>query len=213
MLIVGAQGMAKEVLEILSLEKNIPDEKIVFFDNKNKDLPKKLFDRFEIINDLNMASEYFTSKSEEFILGLGNPSLRENMALEFSRRGGKLISVISSSAKVGSFNTSIGIGSIIMPGVIISNEVHIGKGVLINYNSTISHETHIGDYVEIACGVNIPGRCRIENKVFIGTNAVLNPDITIGENSVVGSGAVVTKNVPSNCIVAGNPAKVLNRNA
>lgn len=48
------------------------------------------------------------------------------------------------------------------------------------------------------------GRC-----CFIGVNAIIMPGVTIGDEVVVGSGAVVTKDVPSNCIVAGNPAKVI----
>ena len=48
------------------------------------------------------------------------------------------------------------------------------------------------------------GRC-----CFIGANAIILPGVKIGDEVVVGSGAVVTKDVPSNCIVAGNPAKVI----
>ena len=51
----------------------------------------------------------------------------------------------------------------------------------------------------------------IENNVFIGDNVTILKGVTIGENSVIGFGSVVTKNIPSNVIAAGNPAKV-NRN-
>lgn len=51
----------------------------------------------------------------------------------------------------------------------------------------------------------------IEDNVFIGTGAIILKGVTIGRNSVVGAGAVVTKNVPSNSVVAGNPAKVLKK--
>lgn len=49
----------------------------------------------------------------------------------------------------------------------------------------------------------------IEDNVWIGANAVILPGITVGKNSIVGAGAVVTKDVPENTIVAGNPAKVI----
>ncbi|HEX8549679.1 MAG TPA: DapH/DapD/GlmU-related protein, partial [Cytophagaceae bacterium] len=45
--------------------------------------------------------------------------------------------------------------------------------------------------------------------VWIGGNVVINPGITIGDNTVIGSGSVVTKNIPSNVIAVGNPCKVL----
>lgn len=47
--------------------------------------------------------------------------------------------------------------------------------------------------------------------VWIGGNVVVNPGVTIGSNSIVGSGAVVTKDIPENSIVVGNPAKVLRK--
>lgn len=51
----------------------------------------------------------------------------------------------------------------------------------------------------------------IGNNVFVGANVVIIGNITIGDNVIIGAGAVVTKNVPSNCIVVGNPARVLKK--
>jgi len=45
--------------------------------------------------------------------------------------------------------------------------------------------------------------------VWIGGRAVINPGVTLGDNVVVASGAVVTKEVPSNCVVGGNPARII----
>ena len=49
----------------------------------------------------------------------------------------------------------------------------------------------------------------IGSNVWIGGGAIINPGVTIGDNAVIGSGSVVTKNVPSNVVVVGNPAKVI----
>ena len=49
---------------------------------------------------------------------------------------------------------------------------------------------------------------KVESNVRIGSNATILP-VTIGKNSIVGAGAVVTKDVPPNCVVAGNPARVI----
>jgi acetyltransferase-like isoleucine patch superfamily enzyme len=49
----------------------------------------------------------------------------------------------------------------------------------------------------------------IEDGVWIGSGVIINPRITVGKNSVIGSGSVVTKDVPANVVAAGNPCRVL----
>lgn len=52
-------------------------------------------------------------------------------------------------------------------------------------------------------------RIEIGNEVFIGINSILMPGVRIGEQCIIGAGSVVTKSVPSGCIVAGNPARII----
>lgn len=206
MIVVGAKGMAKELLEIIFSELQFDENEILFFDNQNKH-PGTLYGRFTILSSFEEVENYFKLIDRKFTLGIGNPHLRRKMAEEFIKLGGHLTTIISKNAKIGSFNTTIGNGSQIMQGVIITNDVTLGKGVLINLNTTISHDCDVGDFTEIACGVVIPGRCKIGENVFIGSNATLNPDVIIGDNAIIGAGAVVLKNVSAGMTVVGNPAK------
>lgn len=57
--------------------------------------------------------------------------------------------------------------------------------------------------------INKYGKIVIENNVYLGLNAIIMPNVTIGCNSVIGAGAVVRRNVPPNVCVAGNPARVV----
>lgn len=101
-------------------------------------------------------------------------------------------------------HTRIGPGLIIHhgQGLVINSETIIGKNCLLRHNTTI------GCKVEN----NKPGKSPIiEDNVDIGSNSVILGDIVIGSNSNIGAGSVVTKNVKKNTIVAGNPAKVLNK--
>ena len=49
------------------------------------------------------------------------------------------------------------------------------------------------------------------NNVWIGGNVCVLPGVTIGDNVVIGAGSVVTKDIPANCLVAGNPGKIIKR--
>ncbi|PDY18523.1 acetyltransferase, partial [Bacillus cereus] len=69
--------------------------------------------------------------------------------------------------------------------------------------------THPLHPVERNSGKEYGKPVKIGNNVWVGGGAIINPGISIGDNAVIASGAVVTKDVPSNVVVGGNPAKVM----
>ena len=207
MIVAGAKGLAKELLEIFSQRNALTN--LYFFDNLSDDIPEKLFDRFLVIRSFDSAREVFKKSGDtSFCLGLGNPVLRHGLYKQFLEIGGTLKSVISQKADIGQFGTTIEEGCCILPGVVITSNVKLGKGCLVNPNATISHDTSLGDFVEISPGVNVTGNCSIGNFSFLGSNSVILPKVKIGQNVIVGAGAVVTKDVPDNCMVVGIPAAV-----
>jgi maltose O-acetyltransferase len=88
-------------------------------------------------------------------------------------------------------------------------EVHIGDNCLMAPGVHIYTATHPINSVERSSGAECGKPVRIGDNVWIGGRAVINPGITIGDNVVIASGAVVTKDIPSNVVVGGNPAKFL----
>ena len=105
---------------------------------------------------------------------------------------------IQKNVRIG-FGTRIQSHCFICDGVIIGKRCFIGHGTMFtndlfvdspDFESWIKRETKIGDNVRI------------------GSNVTLLP-ITVGDNAIIGAGAVVTKDVPANCVVAGNPAKII----
>lgn len=207
MLIIGAKGFAKEVLEVLHQLGQL--ENLAFFDDISESLPDFLYRKFPILKSQAEAAAYFTTQSPKFTLGLGNPLIRYKMSEKMRLLGGLLSSTISPLCAIGHYGVQIQEGCNIMTGSVITNDVMLGRGCLINLNCTIGHDTIIGEFVEMSPGVAVSGGCSIGDFCNIGTHATILPRITIGHNVIIGAGAVVTKNLPDNSLAVGIPAQII----
>jgi len=125
---------------------------------------------------------------------------------------------IGDETKVGAFveiqkNATVGkrckISShtFICEGVTIEDNVFIGHGVMF-INDTYPRATAAGGSLQTEADWKVE-RTVIKRGASIGSGATILCNTTVGENAIVGAGSVVTKDVPANSIVAGNPAKVL----
>lgn len=119
----------------------------------------------------------------------------------------------------------------------IGNNCFIGPFVEIQRNVIIGEKTRIQSHSFVCEGVTIGKQCfighgtmftndlfsdspdfehwimketKVNDNVRIGSNTTILP-VNIGENSIIGAGAVITKDVPANCIIAGNPAKIIRK--
>lgn len=199
MVIVGASGHAKEVFDSCQNTENLH-----FFDNVTGYENPVLFDK-KIIQSFEELLEVETQK--EFILGLGNVLHRYNLFQKFVSLGFNPNTIIAKNAQV-STSANLGEGLNIMSFVFIGPDSKIGKGSLINSHVSVHHDVSIGDFVEVSPGAKLLGNCSIGSFSTIGTNATILPKIKIGNNVIVAAGAVVTKDIPDNCMVAGVPATI-----
>jgi sugar O-acyltransferase (sialic acid O-acetyltransferase NeuD family) len=207
MLIIGAKGFAKEVLELLDHKND--ENNIVFYDDISENVSDFLFKKFKVLTNLESAELYFRTVDSKFTIGVGNPVLRKMLFEKFSLIGGEICSTISPQAIIGSYDVTIGKGTNVLSGAIFSNSVSIGLCGIVYYHAVITHDCRIGDFVEISPGVKVLGRVHIGSYTQIGAGATILPDVRIGNNVIIGAGSVVTKDLPSNCIAVGTPARIL----
>ena len=125
---------------------------------------------------------------------------------------------IDTGSKIGTFveiqrGASVGTNCKISSHTFICEGVHIGNGVFVGHNVSFINDMY-------PRAINEDGsmqtdedwemvETKIGDRVSIGTSATILGGITIGKNAIIGAGSVVTKDVPENAVVAGNPAKIL----
>jgi sugar O-acyltransferase (sialic acid O-acetyltransferase NeuD family) len=204
MLIVGAGGMATQVFEDLE---DMKTQNLTFWSETEVKYPF-ISDRYQVIKTDAEVQDYFSRVSDVFMLCIGNIKERKRLSEKFKSLGGKIATFISPSAIMSRY-ASVGEGSSVLSMAVVEPGVRINSECLLNKKSNIGHGCIIASFCEIGPAVILTGEVEIGENSFLGTGAIVLPKIKIGQNVVVASGAVVTKNIPDNTLVAGNPAKII----
>jgi sugar O-acyltransferase (sialic acid O-acetyltransferase NeuD family) len=118
-----------------------------------------------------------------------------------------LCTVVHPAASIAR-DATIGDGSIVLAGAIVSNGCSVGRGVLLGTRCSIDHDTVIDDYASLAPGVTTGGTVRVGRATALGVGANVVHGITIGADTVVGAGALVLDDIPERVVAYGVPTRV-----
>lgn len=142
-----------------------------------------------------------------FVVAVGSSTLRNRLAARITQVSlGRFATLIHPQARVGP-RVSIGEGSVIFPGAILTTDIRLGSHVHVNVVGTVSHDCRIGDYSTLGPHACCCGGVALEDGVELGAGAVVLPRMRIGQRSVVGAGAIVTKDLASEVLAVGVPAR------
>ncbi len=205
--IIGAGGFGREVkmlidqINLVSKEYNF----LGYYDDGFS--PNTLINGFPILGGVDDIND--VKKNLGVVAAIGLPSLKKKLLDKISNQHVSFPTLIHPNVLVGKDSVSIGEGTIICAGVIITVNITIGNHVILNLLCTVGHDTNVGDYSSFMPSVNISGEVNIMEKVYVGTGAKIINQLEIGGNTIVGAGAVVSKTLPANCTAVGIPAKAI----
>ncbi|MFT5812372.1 MAG: sugar O-acyltransferase (sialic acid O-acetyltransferase NeuD family) [Psychroserpens sp.] len=204
MIIWGAKGLAKEILNNLNADGL--DDEVIFLDDISTDFDSFLNEKYIILKNLKNAKD---SVEKAILIGVGGAYNRYKISNMINEKGFSEVGYRSTQASIGNLDNNIHETVTVLSGATITISVTIGQSCLINKNVIISHDVKIGAYTELSPGVKVLGRVVVGDFCEIGANATILPDIKIGDHCKIGAGAVVTKNIPDNSVVVGVPGKII----
>ena len=144
----------------------------------------------------------------EFVITVGfikNPAIRIKLYNKVKEAGGRLATIIASTAHVSKY-AELGEGTVIMHHAFVNAGAKIGDNCIINTFVNIEHDAEVGNQCHISTGTMVNGECKIGENCFIGSQSVCANCIEIASDIIVGAGSVVRKSIRVKGIYAGNPA-------
>lgn len=201
LILIGGGGHCKSVIDVAESA----GYNILGILDMPEDIGKSVLDYKVIGTDDDIPQ--FADKAE-FIITVGfikNPAIRMRIFDKVREAGGKLATIIASTAHVSRY-ASLGEGTVVMHQTVVNAGAKIGENCIINTFCNIEHDAVIGDQCHISTGTMVNGDCKVGKMCFIGSQSVLANGISICDDVIVGAGSLVRKSILKPGIYSGNPA-------
>ncbi len=149
-------------------------------------------------------------KGKYFLLTMGDMKIRKELTERIERAGGILPTIIHPMAKI-SLNAEISNqGVVIGPFAVVQANAVIDKGVLLRDMALVCHNAHVEEFSFVGPKALVGAWSHVKANAFIGQSATLvsSKAKNIGQNSLIGAGALVVDDIPDNVVAFGSPAKI-----
>lgn len=201
--IIGAGGHGRDIRALLrSLKENEYSDRTSFlgFLDDNPEM-----DRIGPISDYTkLMSEY--GKYLRYVVGINDPMVRRKIVSYMDSIHARPISIIHETAVIGP-SCYVGQGSVLGPYSVLTVGVNIGRHVHLNTGASVNQGSVLGDYCTLSPGVRVCGDVHVGHTTYLGANSTVINMKNVGNNVTLGAGAVVVKDIPSDVVAVGLPAK------
>lgn len=194
--IIGASGHGKVIADIVIKS---GDKVVGFLDDG--------IEKGNVISGIEVLGavpDYVKWKDCCFVIGIGNPYVRERIANALPV---KWYTAIHPTAVISSLDVEIGDGTVVMANAVINSNAKIGKHCIINTAAVVEHDNVLGDYVHLSPNVALAGNVKIGKNTHIGIGSQVIQGITIASDVTVGAGATVVRNIEEKGTYVGIPTK------
>lgn len=206
--IYGAGGFGREIAYMIKqINEKFNEWNFVGFFDDGKCKGETINDSLILggIQELNLWN-----KELAVIIAIGTPNTKETIHKQIINKKIDYPTLIHPSVIAGDMNNvHIGKGCLICAGTIITTNIEIKDFVTLNLLCTVGHDTIIEAYSSFMPSVNISGEVVIHTGVYVGTGAKIINQLTIGERTIIGAGAVVASDIPAHCTAVGVPARLI----
>jgi sugar O-acyltransferase, sialic acid O-acetyltransferase NeuD family len=201
-ILAGASGLAREVAAAV---RAAADRALLGFVDEDEDLWGTTIDDLPVLGGLAVA---LTRGEADVVLCPGRGSARESM-VDRLRAGGFLTerysAVVHPSVTVPD-SCSVGAGSVLLAGTVLTASVTVGQHVVVMPNVTLTHDDVVADYATICAGVTLGGNVHVGRAAYLGMSASVRERRAVGDRATLGMGSVLLHDLPAGQTWVGNPA-------
>lgn len=207
-ILIGGGEHAKVVVSVIRKIKKFKIIGYVDIENQGNLLGIVYLGNDDVLPDVKMKYPSCSAIISIGMLSTSDAQKREQLYHYAKSLGYKFPPIISPNAVIND-NIKIGDGTVIFDGVIMNVGTIVGIGVILNTGSSIDHDCDVGNFSHIAPGVVLSGGVKIGKQVLIGVGSIITEHKVIIDNSIIGAGSLVVKDITEPGMYLGNPARLI----
>lgn len=201
-IIYGAGGHGKVVADVVERQGTY---NLLGFIDDNPAVWGKELSGYKILGGIDACTNGGLTRYP-FIVAIGDNQARRQIVARLETLGGHFGRAVHPSAQIAK-DVRLAPGVMVMANVVINPGSRIGNHTIVNTSATIDHDCVIGDFVHISPAAALAGNVVVQEGAHVGMGSLILPGVQVGAYSVIGAGAVVTKNIPERVTAVGVPAR------